>query len=171
MDVIKAPIADPVPQNPVPIARQGVCGFCGLGTAFACPQCRTVHFCSADCLDRGRGHVCEGPECKAVDLPSDLPGDRTSGGMLSCWINAYLRGGGYFSLHPRGRTATLMPSLSYGVVQFQVNSSAAAELSKVVINERDKDDFLKIGTNSYPGYASYKAIPGMVCLQPLPLPP
>ena len=64
-----------------------------------------------------------------------------------------------------------MPSLSYGVVQFQVNSSAAAELSKVVINERDNDDFLKIGTNSYPGYASYKAIPGMVCLQPLPLPP
>ena len=152
MDVIKGPIADPVPQNPVPIARQGVCGFCGLGTAFACPQCRTVHFCSADCLDRGRDHVCEGPECKAVDLPSDFPGDRTSGGMLSCWINAYLRGGGYFSLHPRGRTATLMPSLSYGVVQFQVNSSAAAELSKVVINERDKDDFLKIGTNSYPGY-------------------
>ena len=171
MDVIMAPAAGPVAQNPVPTARQGVCGFCGLGTAFVCPLCSTVHFCSADCLDRGRDHVCDGPKCKAVDLPNDNPMDRTSGGMQSCWINAYLRGGGNFSLHPRRGAATLKPSCIYGVVQLQVNPTAAADLSKVVINERDKDDFLKIGTNSYPGYASYTAIPGMVCLQPLPLPP
>jgi len=172
MDVIMAPAAGPVAQNPVPTARQGVCGFCGLGTAFVCPLCSTVHFCSADCLDRGRDHVCEGPNCLAVDLPSNCPLDRSSGSLASCWLNAYLRGGGHFSLHPRGRAATLLrPSLSYGVVQLQVNAKAAADLSKVVINERDKDGYLKIGTNSYPGYAGYTAIPGVVCLQPLPLPP
>ena len=171
MDVIMAPQAGPVAQKPVPTALGGVCGFCGLGTAFVCPLCRTVHFCSADCLDRGRDHVCDGPKCKAVDLPNDNPKGRTSGGMLSCWINAKLRGGGSFSLHPRRGAAALMPSGTYGVVQLQVDPKAAADLSKVVINERDKDDFLKIGTNSYPGYAGYTAIPGMVCLQPLPLPP
>ena len=171
MDVIMAPQAGPVAQKPVPTALGGVCGFCGLGTAFVCPLCMTVHFCSADCLDRGRDHVCDGPNCKAVDLPNDNQNGRTSGGMLSCWINAKLRGGGSFSLHPRRGAAALMPSGTYGVVPLQVDPKAAADLSKVVINERDKDDFLKIGTNSYPGYASYTAIPGMVCLQPLPLPP
>ena len=131
----------------------------------------TVHFCSAGCLERGRAHVCEGPFCLAVDLPSNSTLNRSSGPLRSCWINAYLRGGGHFSLHARERSATLQPSLSYGVVPLQLTPTAAADLSKVVINERDKDDFLKIGTNSYPGYASYTAIPGMVCLQPLPLPP
>ena len=160
MDVIMDLNAPLDADQPVPIARPGVCGFCGLGTAFACPQCRTVHFCSADCLERGRDHVCGGPDCKAVDLPSDSPLDRTSGGMLSCWLNAYLRGGGHFSLHPQGGTATLRPSLTYGVVQLQVNPKAAADLSKVVINKRDTAGFLKIGTNSYPGFTDYTAIPG-----------
>ena len=43
-----------------------------------------------------------------------------------------------------------MPSGTYGVVQLQVDPKAAADLAKVVINERDKDGFLKIGANSYP---------------------
>ena len=79
---------------------------------------------------------------------------------MSCWLNAYLRGGGHFSLHPQGGTATLRPSLTYGVVQLQVNPKAAADLSKVVINKRDTAGFLKIGTNSYPGFTDYTAIPG-----------
>ena len=160
MDLTKAPSAPLHADPPVLIARPGVCGFCGLGTAFACPQCRTVHFCSADCLERGRDHVCGGPDCKAVDLPSDSPLGRSSGGMLSCWLNAYLRGGGHFSLHPQGGAATLRPSLTYGVVQLQVNPKAAADLSKVIINKRDTAGYLKIGTNSYPGFTDYTAIPG-----------
>ena len=79
---------------------------------------------------------------------------------MSCWLNAYLRGGGHFSLHPQGGAATLRPSLTYGVVQLQVNPKAAADLSKVVINKRDTAGFLKIGTNSYPGFTDYTAIPG-----------
>ena len=50
MDPTKAPSAPLHADPPVLISRPGVCGFCGLGTAFACPQCITVHFCSAGCL-------------------------------------------------------------------------------------------------------------------------
>ena len=166
MDPTKAPSAPLHADPPVLISRPGVCGFCGLGTAFACPKCRTVHFCGAGCLERGRDHACGAPFCRAVNLPSSRALDRSSGSLTSCWINAYLRGGGRFSLHPP--SLTQQPNLSYGLVPLTLSAKAAADLSKVVIEERDHNGYLKIGTNSYPGYANYTAIPGVVCLPPIP---
>ena len=39
---------------PVLVDQPGICGSCGLATAYACPQCKTAHFCSGGCLERAR---------------------------------------------------------------------------------------------------------------------
>ena len=162
MALTKAPSEPLHDAPPVVVAWPGVCGFCGLGTKYACPQCRTVHFCSRDCLERGRAHDCDGPTCQAVALPSNCAQDRSTGGLVKCWINAYLRGGGGFSLRQPERSLTLQPSLSYGLASLQLSPRVAADLAKECTSGRDREGFLKIGANSYPGYAGYTAIPGVV---------
>ena len=147
--------------KPVPVARPGICGSCGLATSYAsCPQCVTAHFCSTGCLERARDmHApdCGTPSCKAVDLPS-------GGRLVGCWINAYLRGGGRFSLHQQAdderRPCALQPSPIYGLVSLQLDSKMAGELAQLVksTDNRDGKGYLKIGTNSYPGYQAYTAI-------------
>ena len=146
----------------VKVARPGVCGFCGRGTAYACRECSIVHFCSARCLERGGAHDCGGPSCKAVDLPDNSILDRSSGGLANCWINAHLRGGAGFALPPPKRTRPLQPSLSYGLKPLQLDPKVAADLSDVCKSNWDPKGYLKIGAISYPGYAGYTAIPGVV---------
>ena len=144
--------------KPVPVARPGICGSCGLATSYACPQCVTAHFCSPGCLERARDmHAFDCGTCKAVDLPSD-------GRLLGCWTNAYLRGGGRFSLHQPDKRPpmALQPSPSYGLVSLQLDSKMAGELAQLVTSNRDVQGYLKIGKNSYPGYKGYTAIPGEV---------
>ena len=146
--------------KPVPVARPGICGSCGLATSYACPQCVVAHFCSTGCLERARDmHTpdCGKPSCKAVDLPSD-------GRLLGCWINAYLRGGGRFSLHQPDNhpPMALQPSPSYGLVSLQLDPKIAGELAQLVTSNRDAHGYLKICDNSYPGYKGYTAIPGEV---------
>ena len=138
----------------------GVCGGCGLATHYTCPQCKTAHFCGTGCLERARdmhGLVCETASCMAVDLPS-------GGRLVGCWINAYLRGGGRFSLHQPDKRPpmALQPSPSYGLVSLQLDSKMAGELAQLVTSNRDVQGYLKIGKNSYPGYKGYTAIPGKV---------
>ena len=155
------------PRNaaaPVRAMLPGVCGGCGLATHYTCPQCKTAHFCSTGCLERARDMhdlVCGTPSCMAVDLPS-------GGRLVGCWINAYLRGGGRFSLHQQAdderRPWALQPSPIYGLVSLQLDSKMAGELAQLVksTDNRDAKGYLKIGTNSYPGYQAYTAISGEV---------
>ena len=61
------------PRNaaaPVLVVRPGICGGCGLATAYACPHCKTAHFCAPRCLERvwqRHTHDCGEDWCKAVD--------------------------------------------------------------------------------------------------------
>ena len=139
------------------VKEPGVCGGCGLATHYTCPQCETAHFCSTGCLERARHmHDCGKPSCKAVDLPCER--------LVGCWINAYLRGGGRFSLHQQADDErppwALQPSPIYGLVSLQLDSKMAGELAQLVksTDNRDGKGYLKIGTNSYPGYQAYTAI-------------
>ena len=142
---------------PVHISEPGVCCGCGLGTAYACPSCRKVHFCSTGCLERARGmHDCGNDFCIRS---GNIPHQR----LADCWINAHLKLGDRFALpdrhgQPPGRA--LQPSESYGVKKLSVSPLEARELAHLVTTSRDEMGMLKIGDISYPGYHGYHAIPG-----------
>jgi hypothetical protein len=136
--------------------RPGICGHCGLATAYACPECTTAHFCSRRCLEDAQGtHApdCGQPWCKAVDLPH-------SGRLRGCWVNALLRNGGRFSLSVERSLWWAQPTLEHGLVPLQLDSKRVADLARVVKEGWADNDFLKIGKQSYPGYTNYTAIQG-----------
>ena len=135
----------------------GVCGGCGLATAYACPNCQ-ARFCSTGCLVRARHmHDCGKSSCIAFALPPER--------LFGCWINAQLMFGQRFALrnlvhHPP--CWALRPSRRYGLKELRLDQSAAKKLARLVTSRRDRDEkgFLKIGNISYPGYHGYTAIPG-----------
>ena len=138
------------------VKEPGVCGGCGLATAYACKTCQTVHFCSTGCLERARHtNDCGKSFCKAVDLPCER--------LFGCWLNAHLISRGRFALRNLDEHSpcwALLPSRSYGLKKLCVDQGAAKRLALLVTSPRDEPGFLKIGDISYPGYHGYNAIPG-----------
>ena len=143
---------------PVRVTEPGVCGGCGLATAYACPNCQAACFCSTGCLVRARHtHDCGKSSCMAFALPPER--------LFGCWINAQLKFGQRFALrnldhHPP--CWALRPSRRYGLKELRLDQPAAKKLARLVTSRRSRDEkgFLKIGDISYPGYHGYTAIPG-----------
>ena len=118
-----------------PTAEPGICGGCGLGTAYVCTRCRKAHFCDG-CLELAQGTHridCGQIWCEAVCLPPAV--------YRECWLNALLRSGWSFSLprlsgeHP---LKTLVAHPSYGVAQLQFDADASAALADVILKSREQ---------------------------------